>query len=140
MQIQLKHYFKFLIFFTIKNIRKMSNPEVAQVIQRQINNGQYSEAVDSINIVCSQPGNVLCKISCPRPFLFGDFLYWIISFSIEVVHQNCLDMFFFSGRARIKSHGFSYQVIVQGRRNVAYVVYFLLVYISAGYPIVNSRV
>ena len=51
---------QFQIFFTIKNIRKMSNLEVAQVIQRQINNGQYSEAVDSINIVCSQPGNVLC--------------------------------------------------------------------------------
>ena len=37
----------------------MSNPEVVQVIQRQINNGQYSDAVDSINIVCSQPGTVI---------------------------------------------------------------------------------
>jgi len=38
---------------------RMANPEVTQVIQRHINNGQYSEAVDAINIVLSQSGSRL---------------------------------------------------------------------------------
>ena len=32
------------------------NAEVIQVIQRFINNGNFTEAVENINIVCAQPG------------------------------------------------------------------------------------
>lgn len=46
----------------------MTNPELYHVIQRNINNGHYSEAVDNINIVCSSDGGSLPDSLVPQLF------------------------------------------------------------------------
>ena len=53
----------------------MTNPELYHVIQRNINNGHYSEAVDNINIVCSSDGIIILYFNA----ISWHFIIWRIN-------------------------------------------------------------